>query len=181
MKLSPEDLVERDAVIAEIAAAFERVSLDDGVTMHEARAIEDYAAEEDRLAAREKDHGVRWQDIPDETLRQMNDVHNFLDPKGFHFYIAAFLTWALKHCDDERDDHSGHSEMTMFALDPSGLHPERLGRFRHFDVAQRRAICRFLRFVSRSADGSPTDEDKYLGDYWGQFCASPPDVSLNHH
>jgi hypothetical protein len=53
-------------VIAEITRAFAGVRLDGGVTLHQARAIDDWESKERQLAVRDNDQERHWQEVTDE-------------------------------------------------------------------------------------------------------------------
>ena len=80
-----------------ITAAFDGVSREDGVTLHEARVIDDYGDDDERSDARRKDTDTRWQDVPKKWIEKFADTLPFMCPKGFRYYIPAFMMYALKH------------------------------------------------------------------------------------
>jgi hypothetical protein len=67
------------ALIDEITSEFDGVPLEDGVTLHQARALDDY---EDDIPARSKDTEARWQDVSEEQLLELHDVLSIIDPQG---------------------------------------------------------------------------------------------------
>ena len=73
----------KTALIEEITAAFDGVSREQGVTLHEATVIDDYGSLEERALARTQDTEDKWQNVPDEDIRFTDAVLSFLDPKGF--------------------------------------------------------------------------------------------------
>ncbi len=89
------------ALIEEITAAFDGVSREDGVTLHEATVLDDYGSLEERAEARKQDTEDNWQDVPEEDIRFTDAVLSFLDPKGFHYYIPAYVVWYLRNIDNE--------------------------------------------------------------------------------
>lgn len=163
-------LDERAKVIAAIESAFATVTLGDGITIHEARALDDY---EDARAARAVDCHVRWQDISDNTLRALNDVHCFLDDAGYRYYTPAYMRWVLRHLDDETDDHRSLDWSFMYSLDP-GFDASRHRRMATFDAAQRTAVCLFLRHLVRAAGGHRDDAEQALVAHWGRYCDAGP-------
>ncbi|HEX8913130.1 MAG TPA: DUF6714 family protein [Humisphaera sp.] len=157
-------------MIAAIESAFATVTLGDGITIHEARALDDY---EDARAARAVDCHVRWQDISDNTLRALNDVHCFLDDAGYRYYTPAYMRWVLRHLDDETDDHRSLDWSFMYSLDP-GFDASRHRRMATFDAAQRTAVCLFLRHLVRAAGGHRDDAEQALVAHWGRYCDAGP-------
>jgi len=158
-------------VISEITRAFENVRLDDGISIQQARALDDYASVAGQLAARAKDTEERWQDVPEEKLRNLEDVHAFLCPKGFRFYIPAYMIWVLHHL-ELHDRDSQLSESTVYSLDigrPSDpWHADRKERFDLLDVRQKESVILFLECLIAEGDYE-TDARRYLADYWNAY------------
>lgn len=147
----------RAALIAEINAAFDGVSREDGTTLHEAAAADGWKPEEEQRAARRLDAERRWQGVPDEDIRSCGSVLSFLDAKGFRYYLPAFMVCGLRRASD---DPEGILHSCVFHL----LHEPRkslrksepasiAGKY-NFTDAQRRAVARFLRFATGNDDGT---------------------------
>ncbi|WP_072016206.1 DUF6714 family protein [Leptolyngbya sp. KIOST-1] len=127
----------RRALMESVAAAFQGVTLDGGVSLHEARARDDY---EDPVQARQLDGTMRWQDIPDDWIETFHDVFAFMDAKGFRHAIPAYLLWCLKYGKQETNAYhatvsclkSPHYRSTLC----SALNP-----------TQARVIADFLQFI----------------------------------
>ncbi len=84
----------RTALISKITLAFQNTQLEKGITIHQARALDDY---EDPELARQIDAHLPWQEIPDKWLENFSDVFAFMDGKGFRYYIPAYMIWCLKY------------------------------------------------------------------------------------
>ena len=164
----------RSALVAEITAAFDGVPLGGGVTLHQARSMDDYEYEWAQLAARSRDAEARWQDVAEDKLRELHDVHPFLDPEGFRFYIPAFMIWVLRHLDDETDEHRGLNCSTIYSFktgQPSDpWHSDQRERFALLNPQQSRSVCGFLRHLARYDPSSREDAESFLAAYWGRFC-----------
>jgi hypothetical protein len=78
-------------LIAEITAAFDGVAREDGTTLHEAIAIDNWRSHEEQMTARRLDTEQRWQDVPGEAILACESVLPFLNPKGFRYYLPAFM------------------------------------------------------------------------------------------
>jgi hypothetical protein len=92
----PLDIIierQRKALIKKITLAFQNTKLEDGITIHQARALDDY---EDPQPARKIDSHLTWPEIPDPWLENFSDVFPFMDAKGFRYYIPAYMIWCLK-------------------------------------------------------------------------------------
>lgn len=137
-------------LIAEITAAFDGVSREDGVTLHEAKAIDDWKPFEEAQAARQLDTEQRWQDVPEEDLLTSDSPLPFFDPKGFRYYLPAFMLCGLK---DWENDSSGilHSCGYNLLHEPQKSlrqsEPASIVAKYSFTDAQCKAIACFLRFV----------------------------------
>jgi Cysteine-rich CPCC len=139
----PLDILEEDtrlALIAQITAAFDGIKREDGITLHEARALDDYA---DRQKARKLDSESQWQDVPDELIEYFFDIFAFFDAKGFRYYIPAYMIWCLKNY---KHSNSNTLDYTIFVLNNRGgyYHPH----FELFDIEQLQAIAAFLQFMN---------------------------------
>ena len=146
-------------LIAEITAAFDGVSREDGITLHEAIAIDDWKTPEEQLAARRLDTEQRWQDVPDDAIVACESALSFLDAKGFRYYLPAFMACGLRNCDtdagrivDTCEYHLLHeSQKSLRQSEPSSI----VAKY-GFTNAQCRAIAHFLRFVVGDDDEHTT-------------------------
>jgi hypothetical protein len=87
----------RLSLIEKITAAFDGVSRQDGISLHAARALDDYSSlEEAKKIGQKMDLDTKWQEVPDEWIMKFHDIFPFLDPKGFRYYIPAYMVWSLK-------------------------------------------------------------------------------------
>lgn len=154
------------SVIEEIIAAFDNVSREDGVTLHEATVIDDYGTATQRAKARTKDTESRWQDVPAEDIRTTDAVLSFLDPKGFCYYLPAYLVWHLRNIDnDDPEFWSNTFESIIFHLKIDmdyNIDSFRLERFHLFSTEQSRAIAKFLLFVAEHEDILLLGDNEYI-------------------
>jgi len=156
----------REALIAEINEAFDGVSRGYGITLHEAIAIDDYASQEERMAARRRDREARWQDVTDQDILECPSALSFLDPEGFRYYVPTFMILGLKRLQlprfDPRDDQEGilhSSSYHLLYFYPKSLRESEPALFiekYHFSTPQCRAIANFLRLL--------VDSDEYGAD-----------------
>jgi len=79
----------------EIEIAFDGIELGDGVSLHQALAIDDWASKANIAAARAFDTEQRWQDVADEKVKRFFDTLNFMDAEGLRFYLPRFMTYAI--------------------------------------------------------------------------------------
>ncbi len=88
---------EGDALIADIVAAFDGISREDGTTLHEAEETDCHGTPEELLVARRRDTDTRWQEVRDEWIVEMPDACTFLDVQGLRYYLPAIMIWELKN------------------------------------------------------------------------------------
>jgi hypothetical protein len=133
------------ALIEEITAAFDGVSREEGVTLHETRVIDDGGSAAERKRARKLDKEERWQDVPEKDLLR-DGVLNFLDLKGFRYYVPAYIICHLRHADFRTRTNEDIVLGLNAALTDTTLSDFRLTRFKIFTYEQSRAIAHFLVF-----------------------------------
>lgn len=155
----------RAALIQEVTAAFDGVSREDGVSLHETTVIDDYGSLEERATARLRDTETRWQDVPEKDIRFTGAVLSFLDPKGFHYYTPAYIVWELKNMDNDDPDYwSNTFGSLIFHLTPASTGSVRdhtLSQFEFFTLEQRKSIAHYLKFEEDRED-TCNQEDEQL-------------------
>ncbi|MCS6814213.1 MAG: hypothetical protein NZ772_11715 [Cyanobacteria bacterium] len=152
-----------------ITKAFDGVSREDGITLHEARAIDDWGDEEERAAARALDTDQRWQDVPTEWINQLWDAFCCLDGKGWRYYLPVWMLHALR-CPDSTS--AGDSVIYSCLLPEEPESRERvLSRFNMLTLEQSRAVCRFLWFSAAYGEFDERAARRAFDGYWGRFCA----------
>jgi hypothetical protein len=153
----------RAALIAEIESAFASVSREDGVTLREARVMDQYGTDEERSEARTKDADRRWQDIAEKWIEEYADTLVFLDAKGLRYYIAPFMIWALRHY-DESASYAGDAAVYVF-----GGGDLKVEKRDCFNAAQSRAIAHFLQYFAGRDDADHQTATEALNKHWGKF------------
>jgi hypothetical protein len=161
-------------VIAAIRAAFAGVTRG-AITLHEAEVIDSYGSHAERAAARRLDTEASWDQVPDADIRECSNALCYLDPESSRYYIPAYMVWSLRYY---RATNSIVPNFTIYSLSPSidspGLEEHKLERFRLLDVAQSRAVCRFLRYMAANDDYADAEMATLgLTEYWGKFCTDP--------
>lgn len=107
-------------LIEKITAAFDGVSRQDGISLHAAQALDDYSSlEEAKKIGREMDRDTQWQEVPDKWLMQFQDIFPYLDPKGFRYYIPAYMVWSLK---EPKASDSNSLSSLMWAIENNNKH-----------------------------------------------------------
>ena len=165
-------LAARDSVIAQIERAFDGVSREGGVSLHEADRIDAGASGTEQVKARRLDTESRWQDVPGTGIDACYHVLSFFDVIGFRYYIAAFMVWSLKCF---RDSASNVSDFTIYALlwrDEKDRNT--VERYESLNGEQVKATCMFLRFMVNYGEGyaDTYSAQQALDWYWGRFCTA---------
>ena len=148
-------------LIQEIENAFDDVSREDGLTLHEANAIDDWKTIPEQHFARKLDCETRWQDVPEQAIVSYGSALSFLDAKGFRYYLPAFMIFALRNWDNQYGRvadscvfHLLHEKQKSLRQSNPGSIAEMYG----FTQAQSRAIAHFLRFVAGPDDEFTVEE-----------------------
>ena len=154
--------VERIQVLAAINAAFDGVRLEDGISLHEAEAIDDYAMSDERTAARAKDTEVDWRDVPTSSLEEMYFVWSYFDGKGFRFYLPAALVWGMNAIKDPEANLTS-LERVIWALTP------RRGEIQDIDPDDSIFTDQVRLLSARQAD-AVRQFLKWVADFFDQYC-----------
>lgn len=158
-------------VIAMIARAFQQVQREDGVSLHEADVLDSYGTDSQRAAARRKDVDTSWCDVPAADIEHYHAVFSFLDPKGFRYYIPAYMTWSLRNYQSSR---SMTVDSTIYALalhDQAELRDYQLERYSLLTNEEGGAVLAFLRYMAHETDGRVDDRAARdaIRKYWSKF------------
>ncbi len=132
------------ALIDQITHAFANVQRQDGVTLHQAIALDNYAPDDVAAAARKQDTDTHWTAIPRPTLQQFESALSFMDVPGTRYYLPAFMIAAL-------EGHI-HASIPFFKItrllgSVRTSPPDQVAASYGFDWPQCAAIAAFLRFV----------------------------------
>lgn len=133
------------SVIVDIQTAFNNVSIEDGVTISEAYAIDSYQTEEVIREARKRDTYSKWQDLDTVSMDPGGSALTFMDPIGFRFHFPAYLI------------HDIHERIGIGTVQASNCEPlfylqadgeSSLRYFSLFNYEQKRCCALFLVFVA---------------------------------
>jgi hypothetical protein len=159
-------------LLEEIEAAFDGVSRDGGVSLHEADVIDDYGSIHQRYKARKLDTESRWQDVPASDIEHFNWIFPFLDAKGGLYYLPAYMSWSLRNY---RTSDSWSHSFLIYHLESHNRSDYSI-EFELLNPAQKRAIAHFLQFAAEYQEEwdelNPFDEEvaqSALNSYWNQF------------
>ncbi len=158
-----------ESILQAIWHAFRKVRLEDGISMAQARAMDDYNSQQECRAARAKDKEKSWEDIADDKIEEYCDVLPWLDAKGFRFYLPAFMRWTLRNL----DSRNAAGEYVVRALNPirrtkKGTTVDELCAMSHamLTAEQKKAVQAFLEFLASGSNSLAADARTALDDYW---------------
>lgn len=166
-------------LIADIEAAFDGVSRQGGVSLHEATVIDYYGSGWKRIQARIRDKESRWQDVkesrwqdvPEDDLNNEMGEYTFLDPIGFRYYIPAFMIFCLNYF---RTGIPINDDVLFYGFASSSPHSE--NQWSLLDCKQREVISRYLYFFVRfDPDGEYMDTpaaQEALRNSWAKYLPS---------
>jgi uncharacterized protein (DUF736 family) len=147
--------IERDAIIAEIHAAWRGVTREDGMDWVDA-VLEDGIMEDATIARlRASDHGEDWAGLVDldvwETDKNSTAMR-FIDAGGYRYYLAPLMVRCLRAAGDVG---------VVGSLEYPASYPESaVERWSLLDGRQRACVARFLRCMDRL--------DRLEGDDWSR-------------
>ena len=140
-------------LIGEIYKAFERVTLEDGVGLWEANALDFQLQGDEYKKLKAKDERCDWQIIPILWLYECSSSLSFFDPKGVRFHLGLYLLFALDIFMDEEDTFHEDKEFNLsppeleFALTYK-LHSEySIKRFSLLNNTQIQCVVYFLEYL----------------------------------
>ena len=120
--------------------------------------------EHEWVAEGERDRGVRWTDVEEQTLRECPAALSFLDDEGFVYYVPAFLSAALRQIIAGRlnDDLVSHA---VFAVTHTNDNWS-LARLKRLTDPQIDAVIAFLRIVRERGGFDGDEARRALTNYW---------------
>jgi hypothetical protein len=171
---TPLDTLARDlhtAALTAIEEAFGTLSHPGGKRIYEAELEDNYGTESATTLARKNDTYSRWQEVPDEAVEQCSDALVYFDSLELRFHLPAYMTWALKYY---RESGSVSGDYVIYCLDcpaPGARRDAWLERFAELDLAQRAAVCLFLRYMAKYSDGDAdaSAARRALEGFWHQY------------
>lgn len=137
-------MLTQQALIEQITSAFADVDRQNGVTLHQAIALDNNESSDAVAAARFKDTDTHWTEIRRETLVNFESALSFLNEQGTRYYLPAFMIAALE----------GHINPLIPFFNITNLlgslrksTPTQVIAVYQFNQQQSLAIANFLRFV----------------------------------
>ena len=142
--LAPDEKAEK--IIATISRAFGKVLRGQGISLHEADALDSYASDDQVKQARLLDTDIHWWEITPEQLERFNGVLIYTNADGFRYYIPAYMTLAL------RTWQSGSLSVDAAISSLFPVTPNASERYALLDDNQKKCIARFLCFMETETD-----------------------------
>ena len=197
MEQRSADQALRNTLIEQIRTAFDGVKRGDtateqqGITLQEARVLDDYGTPEERGKAREADTTTKWQDVPDGWIEEYYDTLCFLTPESLAYYLPAFMIWSLRYYDSQlpgrdmpgclfgwlrprkcvKSDYPV-SDYTIYQLTVTDPKAYPVERYEVLSAEQKKATAEFLDYFAKgfaTAHVHDPEAQKALDLYWGQF------------
>ena len=145
------------ALVSLIRDAFSGVTLEDGIGLHEAQGLDDYAGEQTCAAYRARDEKLDWSRISTDELNACYSSLSFFDAKGMRFHLPAFLIAEL--------GGTYHQDMS---LQLAYLNDYTIAQYGLLSPNQRAAIRAYLGFILRDSRYafSHAQIKRALDEYW---------------
>ena len=143
-----------EALLNRIALAFHDVKRPEDITKSVARELDDdcevMATRCDELRA--SDPEKHWSDLPDDEIEAYDDIFPFLDAQGYHFYLPAYMSFAIRR---HRDSDSAAIFYVVLACANGS------GKFDLFTPSQMKCVFEFLSFC--------VENDGYFDGSWAAY------------
>lgn len=157
-------------VVTAIEVAFAGVPRGDGITLHEADAIDKHLSEAERAQVRDLDTETRWEDVPADLIARFSCQLAFVDGAGYRYYIPAFMRWVVTNYHESR---SFTVDSTIYGLahvaNPGDCPAARALPL--LSAPQRCAIAKFLLHMSTAAalHADAAHAQQALDRFWGRY------------
>ncbi len=135
-----------EKIIATISQAFGTVLRGQGISLHEADALDSYASDGQVKRARLLDTDTHWREIAPEQLERFNGVLIYTNAEGFRYYIPAYMTLAL------RTWQSGSLSVDAAISSLFPVTSNASERYALLDDNQKKCIAMFLWFMATETD-----------------------------
>ncbi len=152
---------QQEQVVAQLAAAFDGVTLGNGVGLWQAQEIDAYSSAEAIAAARKRDEKSDWRKLAAEDLNTCYSSLSFFDAEGMRFHLPAFLLAELR---------GGFRFSVVFTLVSGSDYSDR--QFSALSGAQRNAVRGWLEHVAEK-DGYADDFDEILRSLEARWLYNP--------
>ncbi len=173
--------MQHSVVIAKLTSAFVDVERDELCTLHEAQFMDQHHADSTSVAeiqaSKRLDIHTDWREVPAEHLDECDSALSFLSPKGWKFYLPAYLRRALDLI-HKPSWEPWLPDGVLFHLSLSTEYPhsaaESARLFQTLDEAQVQAVADVLRFIEESVPPG-TSRQQSAQSALQRFWALPPE------
>lgn len=165
----------KEDLAGRIAEAFGGVELGNGLSLHQAWAMDLLRPPEEVLEARALDTEKNWQDIPDDAVEQFHYALTFMDPEGLRFHLPRYMIYGLEHPGLDAPAVDAAVYACDFGEDPD---QEVVKQFNAMSRTQMECIAQFLVFVAGASDEhfDTMVAAIALEAFWYQFLEQDPEV-----
>jgi hypothetical protein len=182
------EAVDVEAIISTIVSAFRNVGRDDSCTLHEAQLIDQSMGRAipatEFADAKRLDPQQDWRDVPASSLDECDAALSHLSPKGWCFYIPAYMIRAVELIDQPIWKTSLPVDVVFHLTYPEeedGLQAYMLDRFDLLDEVQAAAVTAFLEYLVAHAPADAVirkGAQVALKRYWGLPRNQRPNASV---
>jgi len=155
MALCVKNKMDRNCLVADIENAFYKVSLDNGIGLLEAEAIDFCVSDKKRRKARESDIRNSWKSIPDEMIENHSFSLCFMDIAGIRYCMPAYMRFSIKYYETSG---SLSIDAPLYALHHNPLLIEN-STSRFFTEQQYSVFAKFLRYIVLEAGDEYFDSE----------------------
>jgi hypothetical protein len=151
--MNTDGSVKFDNVKNVIRKAFKDVTRSNGISLHEAEALDDHASAEDRAKARALDTEENWWDLPSRsnfvTGLIFTDHVNFLLPAAMSNGEGDAVHWVLCRPYDSTAPHHGHKEFISYL---QSIDSRKIAAQYEFTDEQLHAIALFFKWWMQGSE-----------------------------
>lgn len=170
-------ILRRNRLLDQIEITFRHVSRGSGVTLHEARVIDNYGTPQEQTEARLLDTDTHWSQVDVISIDLAGACIGFLDDIGFRYYVPAYMSATLRHgYRDIFDDFIDSNIYESLVHRLNARNYDDIQKFQSLDAPQSRCIARFLvldlildPYDSYSESVRESNNYEALNAYWKAF------------
>jgi len=124
-------------------------------------------SQEEWAAAGRADAGRTWKQFTDEELIACDAALAHFDEESYVYYLPAFLSFALHHCNVEGDHPAWPLVGSVVFSVTHHKSDYMVTRYKRLSAAQREAVVAFLEFMAQNANTENASRaQKSLARYW---------------
>ncbi len=136
--------MDKDDLLIYIEKAFSNVHLENGISIKQARVIDDRGSKLEQRKARDGDELFNWRNVKDEELETYQSSLSFYDAKGIRFYLPCYMKYIIENL---RSSLNSTMSLFIYSLTPSDNVHWFKNRFSLVSSVQVTAIVGLLRWL----------------------------------